>query len=86
MQKLRAEVNRLKQEEANSRILLLLHPFVGSELLRLFQSGVNEQDIIAISELFKADSRIGINIKEDVAFTKDIILAQQQGANDRLSG
>ena len=71
VEKLQAEVNRLKQQEANSRILLLLHPFVGSALLRLIQSGVSEQDIIAISEIFKANSRISIKIKEDLAFTKE---------------
>ena len=71
VQKLQFEVNRLKQQEINSRTILLLHPLVGSSLLRLFQTGVSEQDIIAISELFKANSPLGINAKEDVAFTKE---------------
>jgi hypothetical protein len=72
VQKLRPEINRLKQQEADSRKLLSLHPLVGSALLKLFQSGVSEQDIIAISELFDRDSRIRINnTEEDAIFTKE---------------
>jgi hypothetical protein len=44
---------------SGSRKELFTQPLVGSALLRLIQSGVKEQDIIDIAELFKADGGIG---------------------------
>jgi cell division protein FtsB len=67
--KLRAEVNRLTQEEARLRTQLLILPLVSPSLIRLFQKGVSEQDIVDIAELVKNDgpasnNSSGITIEE----------------------
>ena len=51
LDKLRAEVNRLNQEEARLRSVMLILPLVGPSLIRLLQKGVHEQDIVDIVEL-----------------------------------
>jgi cell division protein FtsB len=51
LDKLRAEVNRLNQEEARLRSEMLILPLVGPSLIRLLQKGVREQDIVDIAEL-----------------------------------
>jgi hypothetical protein len=61
--KLQTEVNRLAQEEARLRSLLLVFPMVTPSLTRLLQRGVTEQNIVDIAGLLKdidgGHSRIG---------------------------
>jgi hypothetical protein len=45
------ELALLNKEITSNRQTLLINPFVGSSLYRLFQNGVSEQDIIGISRL-----------------------------------
>ena len=54
--KLRAEVNRLAQEEAVLRSQLLIIPLIAPSLTRLLQRGVTEQNIVDIAELLKGNS------------------------------
>jgi DNA-binding transcriptional MerR regulator len=70
---LQSQVNKLTQEEARLRAQILGLPLINPSLLRLFQKGVSEQDIIDFSELRKAEgsgrkdssSRIsGISLEE----------------------
>jgi outer membrane murein-binding lipoprotein Lpp len=52
---LRAEVNRLAQEENRLRSQLLILPLVAPSLTRLLQVGVSEQNIVDIAELLKSN-------------------------------
>jgi prefoldin subunit 5 len=52
---LRVEVSRLNQEQGRLRTELLLHPLIGPALLRLIQSGLKEEHIIAMAELLEKD-------------------------------
>ena len=56
LEALRAEVNRLIEEEGRSRSQLLMLPLIGPLLTKLTQSGVSEQDIVDIAELLKNGS------------------------------
>ena len=47
----RNELFRTEQELNNNRLALQLTPFVGTTLQRLFQNGINENDIISISQI-----------------------------------
>ena len=53
---LRLEVNSLSHELNRIRAGLLAQPLVGSALIRLIQSGVKEQDIINIANIFESVS------------------------------
>ena len=53
LDKVRAEVNRLTQEESRLRYQLLTLPLVSPSLIRLLQKGVSEQDIIDIAGLLE---------------------------------
>ena len=53
LDKVRAEVSRLTQEESRLRSQLLTLPLVGPLLIRLLQKGVNEQDIIDFAGLLE---------------------------------
>jgi hypothetical protein len=56
VESLRLEVNRLSHELSGIRAGLLAQPLVGSALIRLIQSGVKEQDIINIANIFESHS------------------------------
>jgi len=48
----RNEVNNLNQEQARLRTELLLSPLVGPKLVKLTQSGITEQDIINMDDVY----------------------------------
>ena len=55
---LRAEVNRPNKEHVRSHTELLQNPLIGPALLRLLESGVKEEDIIAaVTELLNINGR-----------------------------
>jgi hypothetical protein len=55
VEKLSLEITRLTQQLNGLRVQYSLLPVVGQSLLRLVQNGVNEEEIITISDLLKND-------------------------------
>ena len=55
VEKLSLEITRLTQQLNGLRVQYSLLPVVGQSLLRLVQNGVNEEEIITISDSLKND-------------------------------
>ena len=74
VEKLSLEITRLTQQLNGLRVQYSLLPVVGQSLLRLVQNGVNEEEIITISDLLKNDfnSRRDPNIQTGQSLIDDV--------------
>jgi hypothetical protein len=75
IQKMRDEINNLRNERANLLTQMLLNPLIGPTLSKLIQRGVSEQDIVnvaAVIEKYFTGANVSSSDKDKQSFISDL--------------